>query len=195
MHRLFSSISGLGLSIVILNLSASSAVAQDCQGQWLPGEGLPGVGGTVYAATSWDPDGAGPLNELLVVGGSFNVAGTNLASNIASWNGSTWQPLGDGTNGTVRALAVWNGELIAGGEFATAGGATVNCIARWNGSTWQPLGDGTDGSVLSLTVYNSELIAGGSFTTAGGVNANRIARWNGSAWHRWVREQTATSVP
>ena len=177
MHRLFSSICGLVLSIVMLNLSAGSAVAQDCEGQWLPGEGLPGVGGTVHAATSWDPDGAGPLNELLVVGGSFNVAGTSLASNIASWNGSTWQPLGDGTNGTVRALTVWNGELIAGGDFASAGGVSAQGIARWNGSAWLPLGSGVDGWVDALTVYGGDLIAGGHFDAAGGTACGRIARW------------------
>jgi hypothetical protein len=66
--------------------------------------------------TTWDPDGNGPHKELLIVGG-FSVAGDMVANNIAAWDGNSWQPLGSGINGSVRALTVYNGELIAGGEF------------------------------------------------------------------------------
>jgi len=173
---------GIFVFAVSFCMPAAPALAQTCEPRWLPGEGLPGVGGTVYAATVWDPDGAGPQPEWLVVGGDFIVAGDVLANNIAAWNGSAWQPLGDGTDGTVRALTVYNGELFAGGEFTTAGSATVNYVARWNGSIWQSLGSGMNGSVFSLAVYSGKLIAGGSFTTASGADANRVASWGGSAW-------------
>ncbi len=161
-------------------LGAAAARSQDCD--WLPGEGMSGTDGPVYATTTWDPDGPGPEPELLIVGGLFSAAGDVRANNIAAWDGSAWQPLGSGMDGAVEALAVYNDELIAGGVFWTAGDVTCNYIARWDGSAWQALGLGANGGVYALTVYNGELIAGGWFTTAGGVPCNSIARWNGSTW-------------
>lgn len=139
-----------------------------------------GIYGTVWALTVY--------NGELIAGGSFPSVDGVTVSHIARWNGSVWRPLGSGMSNedyypvSVRAMAVYNGELFAGGRFLTAGGVTCNNIARWNGSAWQPLGSGTEGIVLSLTVYNGELVAGGGFTTAGGVSVNRIARWNGTDW-------------
>jgi len=158
-----------------------------CEYEWKQGQGIPGVDGEVDAVTTWDPDGAGPKPELLVVGGSFTIAGETFANNIATWDGNSWQPLGSGISGPyqlnpVYALTVYNGELIAAGPFTTAGGVTVNYIARWDGSSWQTLGSGMNRRVCALTVYNGELIAGGAFTTASGVSTRFIARWNGSTW-------------
>jgi len=120
--------------------SARLALGQFCD--WLPGEGLPGTDGVVYATTTWDPDGSGPQPEVLIAGGGFTVTGQTLAGGIAAWDGATWQVLGSGTNGCVQALTVHNGELIAGGLFSTAGDVPCLNIARWNGSNWQPLGNG-----------------------------------------------------
>src|SRR5687767_11535222 len=116
-----------------------------CATQWLPGVGIPGTDGTVFATTLWDPDGPGPRQHLLVVGGAFSVAGTVAASNIAVWDPATgvWSPVGSGTSGNVVALAALpNGDLVAGGEFTSAGGAVVNFIASWNGIGWSALGTG-----------------------------------------------------
>lgn len=166
---------------LLLMLQGGTTVALG-QCQWLPGEGLRGPDAPVNALTSWDPDGPGPATPLLVAGGDFSIVGTAAANRIAAWDGTSWQPLGSGMNGEVRALAVFNGELIAAGSFTTAGGVGANRIARWNGTSWQPLGSGMNGEVRALTVFNGELIAGGGFTTAGGVTVNRIARWNGAVW-------------
>ena len=179
----------VGILAAAFGLGAALSARADCPPEWLPGEGIPGVNGTVCATTAWDPDGPGGRSGLLVVGGDFTIAGNVFANYIAPWDGTSWQPLGSGMGGTaypfVYALTVYNGELIAGGLFTTAGGNPANYVARWNGATWQPLGSGMGGSspqVYALTVYNGELIAGGNFATAGGNAASRIARWNGSAW-------------
>ncbi|MFN0133111.1 MAG: hypothetical protein ACKVW3_11385 [Phycisphaerales bacterium] len=87
---------------VAVFLLASPARAQ-CGGRWLPGEGLEGLNGHIYALVNWDPDGSGPLPPVVVVGGSFTVAGTALASNIAVWDGSVWTTLGAGMNNLVQA--------------------------------------------------------------------------------------------
>src|SRR5262245_59440379 len=75
-----------------------------CGPQWLaPPTGL---NGSVRCAISYDPDGAGPLPPVLVVGGFFNQAGNAVAQYIAAWDGMTWSALGDGFNEGVLALAV-----------------------------------------------------------------------------------------
>jgi hypothetical protein len=166
------------------------AARAECTPQWQSMGGLPGVDGTVSAATMWDPDGAGPLPPRLVLGGRFTIAGNVFANNTATWDGTTWTPLGSGIDGAlviycyVSAFATLpNGDLVAGGSFITAGGVTCNGIARWNGAAWAPLGSGMNGVVRTLvTLPNGDLVAGGSFTTAGGVACAGIARWNGTAW-------------
>jgi hypothetical protein len=136
------------------------------------------------------------------------VAGAASASNIARWNGSSWQPLDGGIGGTypsvyslaVRALAVYDGELIAGGSFNLAGGTPFHNIARWNGTSWQPLDGVTGGNgatVYALTVYRGELIAGGYFGSAGQIAAPRTARWNGAYWQpfrTWLSESGIPTV-
>ncbi len=46
-----------------------------------------------------------------------------------------WSALGSGTNGFVRALAVFDDgtgpAVYVGGQFTTAGGVPANFIAKW----------------------------------------------------------------
>jgi hypothetical protein len=124
-------------------------------------------------------------DNQLIAGGAFTTAGGVDAKRIASWDGSSWSPLGSGMNYYgVGALAVYDNKLIAGGDFTTAGGVSVNYIASWDGSSWSPLGSGVGPypSVEALAVYDNKLIAGGKFWVAGGVSANHIASWDGSSW-------------
>ncbi len=123
----------------------------------------------------------------LVAAGLFSAAGGQPVSNIARWNGTSWQPLGTGIVGAgplpgVRALIVHNLGLIAAGAFTSAGGQAMSNIARWDGASWSPLGAGVDGSVNSLAGHNGSVIVGGDFDSAGGQPANDIARWDGAAW-------------
>jgi hypothetical protein len=72
-------------------------------------------------------------NGQLVAGGYFTTAGGVACNYMASWNGSSWQPLGSGMNGYyVDALAVDSGQLVAGGYFTTAGGLVSAYWARWD---------------------------------------------------------------
>lgn len=142
--------------------------------------GFAGVSGDVYALAMMDHD--------LFVGGRFFQAGdANLdplgraKGSIARWDGSKWHALGNGFQGYVFALEVFDGKLYAGGAFAIGSN-----IAFWNGSGWSTVGSGL-GSGISQPVYALEaaggkLYAGGKFTTASGVSANYIAVWDGNAW-------------
>lgn len=173
--------------LAFLIAAFTGPISAQCQVQWQGGGAVAGTGGPAYASVLWDPDGAGPALPLRVVGGSFFVAGDQLAGNIAAFDESTgaWTSFGIGLNNLVRALAVLpTGELVAAGDFTYAGSVVANRIARWNGTAWSAIGSGLDGVARSLQVLaNGDLVVGGDFTTAGGVPASRIARWDGAAWN------------
>lgn len=132
-------------------------------------------------------------NGDLIVAGTFDRAGGQPVNHIARWNGTTFQPLGQGLvevggDAEVRSLAVFNNELYAAGTFDTAGGQPAPGIARWNGSSWSSCGSGLtnppaqQGDGRSLLVHGAELWVGGEFSFAGGTPAANIARWNGTTF-------------
>lgn len=123
------------------------------------------------------PDGT------LVVSGNFTAVGATPCNGIATFDGSTWSPLGPGLLGYAKSLLLMpNGDLVAGGTFLHDGNVNfLGRLGRWNGTTWSNFGLGLNGDVATLVRRpNGDLIVGGQFTQAGGVAANHMARWNGS---------------
>lgn len=93
--------------------------------------------------------------------------------------------MGDGFNGTVRALA-WtlDGRLYAGGDFDQSGLDRVGHLAEWTGTRWQstPL-PVSNGPVLSLApMDDGSLAVGGSFSSINNVPFPRIARLSDDQW-------------
>jgi hypothetical protein len=150
---------------------------------WTPlGSGITGPGSEVYALAVFD-DGAG---AALYAGGFFTTAGGLAAGNIAKWNGTSWSPLGSGTDDAVFALAGFDDgtgpALYAGGLFTTAGGSSAAGIARWRSGTWSAVGGGPGAEVLSLAVFDD---GGGSALHAacGGYSTTGfVARWRSGSW-------------
>ena len=161
------------LLFLLLAWLGRTATAQ-CTPQWQAGDPLPHVRGSVFATQTWDPDGAGPLPQLLVVGGSF-AAGSMVSTRIATFDGSQWAPLGT-LPGTVTCLCDWNGQLVA--NCTTVSG---NVLSVWNGTAWQQLGI-VGGFTYAMTTFQGALVVAGSFSGVGGVTAPGIARWNGTTW-------------
>jgi hypothetical protein len=132
-------------------------------------------------------DGGGPR---LYAGGDFDQP----VSNLAKWDGSSWSPVGGGTDYYVHALAMYDDgggpALYVAGSFISlltgTGGERANRIARWNGSSWSLLGSGMNDTVLALVAYDDgsgpALYAGGAFTQADGLQLNHLAKWDGSRW-------------
>lgn len=175
--------------LVALALAPSPARADGCQ-DWLTGplstgDSPNGTDGVVYATTRWDPDAAGPDPELFVVAGHFSSIEGVPVSNIAARDPRTgrWFPLGAATDGSIKALAVYDGDLIAGGYFTVIGGQPADYIARWNGAYWQPLGGGQAGWVYALMPYQGDLLVAGSVAVGG--QPTGLTRWDGSAW-QWM---------
>jgi trimeric autotransporter adhesin len=147
----------------------------------------------VNALAAYD-DGTG---VALYAGGNFSTAGLATARNLAKWNGSTWSPVGGGTDNTVIRMALFDdgrgSALYLGGSFVSVGspigpapGLVVNQIARWDGQVWEDLQGGVWHPVVTtvsgLAVFDdgsgeSLFVAGGFETVAGGLAAGNIARW------------------
>ncbi|MFG0284868.1 MAG: GC-type dockerin domain-anchored protein [Phycisphaerales bacterium JB039] len=107
------------------------------------GDGVDGV--TVDCLTVYN-DGSG---DMLYASGDFATAGGISASNVASWDGASWSPLGAGISGgfvadsTVYADGAGRA-LYLGGDFSSAGGSSVNYIAKWSCDTCPADCDGDD---------------------------------------------------
>jgi hypothetical protein len=126
-----------------------------------------GLNGTVRATC--------PLEASVVASGDFSATtdGRVQLRNVGLWDGSTWQPLGDGLPTSAITL-----EPFAGGVAAALGDG----VLHWNGAAWVRLGDIFDGPVLALAVFEGELIAGGAFAHAEGVRLGGLARWRDGRW-------------
>lgn len=133
----------------------------------------------------------GPRGELYAVGpftrsnNATTAVDPQIYSNfVAYWDGTQWQKLGSGANGTIHSVSVAsNGYVYVAGEFTSIGGVAANRAAYWNGSAWNAMGTGLNGIGYAVIVSpDGNVYYGGAFTTAGGINARYFARWNGSGW-------------
>lgn len=98
-----------------------------------------------WDGSAWNPLGAGVgptnaggarinamcvYNDRLIVGGSFTVASGVAVTNVASWDGTNWTPMGS-IGSFVDYLFVHRGELLAIRKLRG-----IDSIARWNGAQW-----------------------------------------------------------
>lgn len=146
----------------------------------------------VWAMTAHDPDGAGPLPPVLLVGGTR----FDLPAFVSSWDGQAWTedwlPLG-GTDSRVRDLASFDDAgtsipaVFIGGERLFAG-FDGGSLVRWDGTASQMLPGQARVNVMAALDPDgagpspSNLIVGGTFAEAGGMSAPKLARWNGQDW-------------
>lgn len=141
------SAAGAGLNnyvnaLVVFNGNLIAGGSFDSAGG-MPANGLAQWNGSSWSAFGKGINASGSVNALtayngyLVAAGSFDSIGGIAANNIATtWDGSSWTPLGPGTNDAIYSVAFYNNNLYAGGQFDSAGGIHTNSIAEWSG----PLG-------------------------------------------------------
>lgn len=125
-------------------------------------------------------------SQVVYVGGSFTQTGNGTGCNhIAAWvNGITgwnWTMIGNGLDGVVQTLLLYNNKLYAGGDFTSH-------IAMYDitNNQWQSIGS-LDSTVRSITVYNGEVFAGGDFT-------GNVSKWNGTSWQTVTQSMVSGSV-
>jgi len=132
---------------------------------------ISGVNGFARAAVSY--------NGKLIVGGQFNWAGLVPATNVASWDGTSWLAVNLASSGwQVNGLTVLNGSLFAAGSFVDG---PITNIAHWDGTRWQPVGWSSLGYFNDLHGANGQLFGHGQ-RWVGNVSYYFFGRWDGSEW-------------
>ncbi|MDP5170096.1 MAG: PKD domain-containing protein [Bacteroidia bacterium] len=142
------------------------------------------AGGTVFSIALYQ--------GKVYAGGSFASLnkGLNLANNLVAYDGSTWDNLGDGVNGSggdITDIVSYNGDLIVAGTFSKVDDKEIQSIARWNETTgWDTLVSGFFGnssSNFNSIVYDlyrdgANLYIGGFFGGLGTITTTGILRYN-----------------
>ena len=120
------------------------------------------------------------FQNSLYCGGFFTTAGGAAANGLASWDGTSWHPVGGGVvgSGGVDSLTTDGTYLYVGGTFTNLGGTAYSRIAKWDGTNWSAFGSGTSSTVSSIAIAGADLYAGGSFRIAGGKPSYNFGHWN-----------------
>jgi hypothetical protein len=124
-------------------------------------------------------------DSLLYCGGHFDYVGAIAASNIAVWNGLTWDSVGRGLNNDVYYLADFNGDLIAGGSFTASGSdSTVRYVAKWDGAMWAPFDSTVSFSSPVGPFYKSDtaFYIANVWDTINGIPMKGIAKYDGESY-------------
>jgi hypothetical protein len=168
--------------LLAIVLAHAPTRAQSC-GTWVQGpeRGIAGVVGVVFDALECDPDGPGPMGDVLVVAGDFSIAGDLESRFVAAWDGERWVQMGTALQyGAAYALVIHQGRLYVGGSFS---GNALSNLAWWDGSRWQFVTPGPIGEVRALRSFRGELIVAGDITgIPPNLNAQGIAAWSASGW-------------
>jgi hypothetical protein len=126
-----------------------------------------GVNGTVKTIIKF--------NNKLYVGGSFTMAGSVAALNVAAYDltSGQWEAVGSLDN-TVNSLIVYNNEIYAGGIFS-------NYFSKWDGNQWQDINQGwlTNAEIRTLEVYDNMIMIGGNFELPTGALRKNVATYDG----------------
>lgn len=149
-----------------------------------------GLGGRVQAIL--------PAGDDVYVGGGFYQAGGSRFSHIARLDTLTgeWHAVGEGLDGTVNDLVLYDGDVLAAGVFTPG-------VKRWNTSAqaWEllPGGGFSGGFYYGSIVYdlevspNGDIFAGGTFDHSGTTVVYNIARWS-PACERWLPVDIGTNA-
>jgi len=128
--------------------------------------------------------------DLIAVGDFWNpntnsqpCVGCNA---IARWNGTQWNPMGNGVNNDVLCVNEFEGKLVMAGDFLELNGSdTFNQIARYD-TAWKwfdpytpqdsapPFGN----DIRCQAVFQNDFYVGGDFNNASGYgSADGLAIW------------------
>jgi hypothetical protein len=151
----------------------------------------------IFLNSMWDllvyDDGSG--EKLWIAGNYGDLGGPGGPSHLATWDGTSYAPVGAPIGGAVplivldiEAADLGDGSrLYAGGRFLNIDGVPANNIASWDGSSWSAVGAGFAADVQELTVFDDgsgpALYAAGNFEAANG-GIDHIAKWNGTSWEQ-----------
>jgi len=106
-------------------------------------------------------------NGDLVVAGQFSYAGNTFVGNVALWNGSEYEPMGQLPEGYVNAAIEFDGEIYLGGSFNSG----LVDLLKWNDGTWEEssIFSSKYAEITALHSDNGILTAAGSRSGFAGV--------------------------
>lgn len=181
--------SGIRPSIVLSTLAGACCAAAAGGPNFSGTLGTPGFTGSYVAAMTSHDDGSG---EMLYATGNFTTIGINDGTNLARWNGASWEGVGGGLPGAYsNTLTSFQGDLIAGGYFDSAGGVAGTAkLARWDGNEWHSMNAQSEiflNSVWDLHVWDDgngeKLYVAGNYGDLGGAGGpSHLATWDGSSY-------------
>ncbi len=128
-------------------------------------------------------------NELYATGFFTNVCGTT-ANYIVKWNGTTWNPVGNGLNNAGHHLQTLGTDLFAA-IYQPA--VDSNWLYKFDGTQFNKFGEGVylstavpgfsqTANLYNVIEYDSSIIVCGEFDKVGNKNISGIIKWNGSEW-------------
>ncbi len=117
----------------------------------------------------------------MIVGGDLTVVGAP-ASNLLVFDGTDWDPVIPGFDGTVSALCFLpDGRLVVGAELSWPPATPIGHLAAWDGQQWDLLGGGTPAAPDALAVtIDAGIVAAGPFPSAFATAS--VMRWDGQGW-------------
>ena len=117
-------------------------------------------------------------NQRLILAGDFNSLDGVSCKQVGTYTNGTFASLGEGVNGKVYAIAIFEGDIYVGGIFENG-----SHIAVWNGTNWSYERFG-NGPVHALQVFNNVLFAGGEFIQSAepSDSLSYIAKKESGAW-------------
>lgn len=166
--------------------------------------GLPVAGHALSVRSLYRPDGqvlaltvqagvlylGGDFSQLSSPDGVSTVARAHLAAlDVASGAPLAWDP---GADGTVAALALYNGKILVGGTFSSIAGSSRSSLAlldAWPAtgaaSAWAPT-VGPPSKVFAVAPGDNVVYVGGAFNQAGDQPRSGLAALDASGSTGWA---------
>ncbi len=129
------------------------------------------------------------FNDDIYFGGDFDAAGAFNANNLARWDGTACDVLGNGilsNNSTINDVVEWNEKIIVGGQFSIFATDTAYSLAMYDPVTdiWTEISGGIKnqangpGVVNDLFVDGDLLHVGGDFYGVDDIATNDFATYD-----------------
>lgn len=146
---------------------------------------------------SWNSLSGISLNnavQTIETDGSNIYAGGNFDNDnlkgIAKWDGTDWEPLGEGLNNVVTDIQLHGDQIYASGNFEERGdGTSLRYVGVYDLSAdeedrqWEsPAQSSPDGIAYRMNIFNDELYISGGFQNIGINEIKGVAKLENGQW-------------
>ncbi len=122
-----------------------------------------------------------PLENQLVVTGSFTRIGAQELRRAAAWDGSAWTSLAE-SSGSFESATLFDSRLLVTRGFSEGQG--LPRIDAWDGTRWENGAIPSTHDLRRVLAGGSKLFALGTESSAPTRSAPFVSSWNGDSWDR-----------